>query len=248
MAGLVARTAALRNRGGRPAAGSMAPAGGIACADAGMGRAMLTIWGRTSSSNVMKLLWLCEELAIPHERREAGGSFGVTREPFFLALNPNAKVPTIEDGEGFALWESNTICRYLANSRAPAHPIYPAAAPARALVERWMDWQLSALGGPMTTIFFTHVRTPAAERDLPAAARAQAEAEALWRIVEAQLGTNPYLCGNALTLADIALGPYLHRWFALPIVRPDLPALAAWYARLGADHAGFRTHVAVPLS
>ncbi|MBX9700450.1 MAG: glutathione S-transferase family protein [Acetobacteraceae bacterium] len=209
---------------------------------------MLKIWGRTSSSNVMKLLWLCEELAIPHERVDAGGAFGVTREPFYLAMNPNARVPTIEDGEGFSLWESNAICRYLANSRAPGHAIYPAAARPRALVERWMDWQLANLNGPMTTVFFTYVRIPEAERDYAATAKARDEAEALWRMVETQLGANPYLCGEALTLADIALGPYLHRWFALPIARGEMPRLAAWYARLKAGHAGFRAHIAVPLA
>lgn len=209
---------------------------------------MLKIWGRTSSSNVMKVLWLCEELGIAHERVDAGGAFGVTREPFYLAMNPNARVPTIEDGEGFSLWESNSICRYLANDRAPGHAIYPAAARPRALVERWMDWQLANLNGPMTTIFFTYVRTPEKDRDLAAAAKARDEAEALWRMVEDQLGSHPYLCGDALTLADIALGPYLHRWFALPIARAGLPRLSAWYARLQEHHGGFRAHVAVPLS
>jgi glutathione S-transferase len=209
---------------------------------------MLKIWGRTSSSNVMKLLWLCEELSIPYERVDAGGAFGVTKEPFYLAMNPNARVPTIEDGEGFSLWESNSICRYLANSRAPGHAIYPAAPKPRALVERWMDWQLANLNGPMTTIFFTHVRIPEPERDYKAAAKARDEAEALWRMVENQLGNSPYLCGDALTLADIALGPYLHRWFALPIDQGDLPRVKAWYGRLRDKHAGFGTHIAVPLS
>lgn len=212
---------------------------------------MLRLWGRTNSSNVMKVLWLCEELGIAYERREAGGAFGVTREPFYLAMNPNAKVPTIEEsgeGEPFSLWESNAICRYLAASRAPGHAIYPAAPRPRALVERWMDWQLSALGQPMSTLFFTYVRTPEAERDLAAAGRARDEAAALWRMVDAQLAGNPYVCGHDLTLADIALGPYLHRWLALPVARPELPALRRWHDRLQERHAGFRTHVAVPMS
>lgn len=209
---------------------------------------MLKIWGRTSSSNVLKLLWLCEELSIPYERVDAGGAFGVTKEPFYLAMNPNARVPTIEDGEGFSLWESNTICRYLANDRAPGHALYPAAPKPRALVERWMDWQLANLNAPMSAIFFTYVRTPEPERDLAAAARARDEAEALWRMVEAQLCSAPYLCGAELTLGDIALGPYLHRWFALPIARAELPALRRWYDRLQERHAGFRTHIAVSMS
>ena len=209
---------------------------------------MLKIWGRTSSSNVMKVLWLCEELKIPYERVDAGGTFGVTKEAFYLAMNPNALVPTVEDGEGFSLWESNAICRYLVNDRAPGHAIYPTAPKPRALVERWMDWQLSALNAPVGVIFLGLVRTPEAQRDMAAIARARDTAEGLWRMVEAQLGDKPYLTGDALTLADIALGPYVHRWFALPIQRAELPKLRAWYDRLLAGHAGFRTHVAVPMS
>jgi len=208
---------------------------------------MLRLWGRTSSSNVMKVLWLCEELSIPYERIDAGGAFGRTNEPFYLAMNPNGRVPTIED-DGFSLWESNAILRYLANSRAPSHAIYPTAPKARADVERWMDWQLASLNGPMTTVFFTYVRTPEPERDYAAAARARDEAEALWRMVEARLAQRDYLCGDTLTLADIALSPYLHRWFALPIQRAGLAKLAAWYDRMREHHAGFRTHVAVALS
>jgi glutathione S-transferase len=209
---------------------------------------MLTIWGRASSSNVMKLLWLCEELSIPYEREDAGGAFGVTKEPFYLAMNPNARVPTIQDDGGFSTWESNSICRYLCNDRAPGHAIYPAAPRPRAHVERWMDWQLASLGGPMTTVFFAYVRTPEPQRDHAATAKARDEAEALWRMVDRQLGDSPYLCGQALTLADIALGPYLHRWFALPIARAEMPALRRWYDRLLERHPGFRTHVALELS
>jgi glutathione S-transferase len=209
---------------------------------------MLKIWGRRNSSNVMKVLWTCEELGIDYERTDAGMAFGVVDEPFYRTLNPNGRVPTIEEDGGFSLWESNSICRYLANSRAPDHTIYPTEPRPRALVERWMDWQLATLGGPMTTIFFTFVRTPEAQRDLAAADRARGEAEALWRIVEAQLGSNPYLCGASLTLADIALGPNLHRWFNLPIPRDELPALRRWYDRLRESHPGFRTHLALPLS
>ncbi len=210
---------------------------------------MLRIWGHTRSSNVIKVLWLCEELGIAHERVDAGGPFGRSKEPFYLAMNPNARVPTIEDGEGFSTWESNSILRYLCNSRAPGHALYPAEAKPRAHVERWMDWQLASLGPPMTTVFFTYVRIPEPERDMAATARARDEAKALWGIVDRQLAAGgPYLCGEALTLADIALGPYLHRWFALPIARADLRALRGWYDRLLERHAGFRNHVAVALS
>ncbi len=210
---------------------------------------MLKIWGHVRSSNVMKVLWLCEELGIAHERQDAGGAHGKTRDAFYLAMNPNARVPTIEDGEGFSLWESNTILRYLAATRATGQPIYPAAPRARAQVERWMDWQLAHLNGPMGVIFQQLARMPEAERNAAVVAKSAEEAQALWRMVEEALAGRDYLCGDALTLADVALGPYLHRWHALPVERgAPMPALAAWYARLRERHAGYATHIAIPVA
>lgn len=208
---------------------------------------MLKIWGRASSSNVMKLLWLCEELGIPYNRVDAGGAFGRTREAAYLAMNPNARVPTIEEPDGFTLWESNAICRYLVATHAPGHPLHPSEPRSRARVERWMDWQLGHLNAPMTTIFFTYVRTPEDQRNWPATNAARDEAEALWDIVEGALADGPFLGGAELSLADIALGPYAHRWLALPITRKPQPRLAAWHARLMA-RPGFTRHVAVPLA
>ncbi len=208
---------------------------------------MLRIWGRANSSNVMKVLWLCEELEIEYERIDAGGAFGVTREPEYLAKNPNAQIPTLEEADGFTLWESNTICRYLARSRGSGTEMYPADPKSAADCERWMDWQLATLNPPMTTIFWTFVRTPEDQRDLLAAAKARDAAEPLWAIVEARLAMRPFLCGDTLTLADVALGPFLHRWFALPITRKAMPGLEAWYARLK-ERPGYARHVAVPMT
>jgi glutathione S-transferase len=206
---------------------------------------MLKVWGRASSSNVMKVLWLCDELGIAYEREDAGGAFGKTREPFYLAMNPNSRVPTIEEPDGYSLWESNSILRYLVATRKPGDPVHPTAPRARADVERWMDWQLASLR-PMTTVFFTYVRIPEAQRDMAATAKARDEAEALWTIVDRQLAGKEYVAGG-FSLADIALGPWLHRWFALPIQRAPLANLGAWYERLKAQHPGYAAHVAVPM-
>jgi glutathione S-transferase len=194
----------------------------------------------------MKVLCLCEELGIAFERVDAGGAFGRTQEPAYLAMNPNALVPTIED-DGFVLWESNAIMRYLARTRAPGGTVYPTNPKVAADCDRWMDWQLGTLGAPMTTIFFTFVRIPEPDRDLAAAAKARDAAERLWAMVEAKLGRNHWVCGTDFTIADIALGIYAHRWFSLPIARQPMPALEAWYARLK-TRPGFAKHCAGPLS
>lgn len=208
---------------------------------------MLKIWGRANSSNVMKVTWLCEELGIPYQRIDAGGSFGRTTEPFYLAMNPNSRVPTIEEPDGHTLWESNTILRYLVATRAPGHAVHPAEPRARAAVERWMDWQLTRIGGPMSTVFFTYIRIPEPARDYPATARARDDAEELWAILDRQLAGRDYVAGG-FSLADICLGPLVHRWFALPIERAELPYLRGWYDRLLAGHPGFVRHGAAPLS
>jgi glutathione S-transferase len=207
---------------------------------------IITVWGRASSVNVMKVLWLLDELAIPFDRIEAGGAFGRTRDADYAAMNPNATVPTLVMPHGYTLWESHAILRYLCRTQPGGNAFYPEAPEARADVERWMDWTLASLNEPMRVIFWTFVRTPEAERDLVAAAKACDNAERLWRIVEAQLEGRDYVAG-AFSIADMAMGGFLHRWFALPVARPELPRLRGWYERLQA-RTPYRTHVAVPLT
>jgi glutathione S-transferase len=208
---------------------------------------MRKLWGRTSSSNVMKVLWLMEELGLSYERIDAGGAFGRTKEPEYRAMNPMGLVPTLQEEDGWSLWESNTICRFLCNTEAPESAIYPRDARQRAAVETWMDWTLGHLTTPMVTIFFTHVRLPEPERDWKAEAKAREDAGRLWGIIEKQLEGQRFLCGDDLTLADIALGCWVHRWHVLPIERPSLPNLRRYYDTL-LTRPGFTRHVALPLS
>lgn len=207
---------------------------------------MRKLWGRASSSNVMKVLWALDELGLPYDRIDAGGAFGRTRDAEYRAMNPMGLVPTLQEDDGWSAWESNTICRYLCNAHAPGHALYPAEPRARAAVETWMDWQLGHITAPMVTIFFTHVRVAEADRDWAAEKKAREDAGRLWKIVDTALAGKRFLCGDQVTLADIALGCWVHRWFALPIERPDLPNLAAYYAAMK-TRPGFVTHVALPL-
>jgi len=125
---------------------------------------MLTLWGRTNSINVMKVLWMLDEIGMKYERKDAGMQFGVVDTPEYRAMNPNGRVPTIKDDDGTVLFESNTITRYLA-ARYGQPPLYPAHPPTRARAEMWMDWQLSSLGD-MTPVFWQLIRTPAEKRDM----------------------------------------------------------------------------------
>ena len=156
---------------------------------------MLKIWGRTTSSNVQKVLWCCAELGLEYERIDLGGPFGGNQDPEYLALNPNGLVPTVKDGD-LVLWESNTICRYLCATRN-GERLYPKDPPARTHVERWMDWQLSSVGPPMGALLFGLIRTRPEERDHAAVEAARRKALAAWTIADDALDGHPYLAGRS---------------------------------------------------
>jgi glutathione S-transferase len=206
---------------------------------------MLKIWGRANSSNVQKVLWTCTEIGIEFERIDAGGAFGKTKEPGYLAMNPNGLVPTVEDGKT-VLWESNTIMRYLASKHGAAK-LYPTELVARSHVERWMDWQLASLTAPMSVLLFGHYRTPPEKRDSVALETARKQAIGVLSILESQLGESGYVTGPDLTLADCCLGIFVHRWHEYPIERPKLPHLHKYYARLS-ERPGYRKHVLGPVT
>lgn len=197
---------------------------------------MLKIWGRKNSSNVRKALWCAQELEVPYEAFDAGGAFGVVDTPEYRAKNPNGRVPMIEDGD-FVLWESNTIVRYLAAKHAPDSPWYPSDLRARATADKWMDWTTSSFAGPFRDVFWGVLRTPAEQQDWAQInAGRQACCDLLLMANEA-LSKQPYLSGEHIGMGDIPLGSFIYAWFEMPIERPSMPHLEAWYARLKARPA-----------
>ncbi len=191
---------------------------------------MLKIWGRLSSINVQKVVWCARELGLRFERVDAGRSFGIVDTPEYRSLNPNALVPVIED-DGFVLWESNAIVRYLGTKHGSG-TLVPASLTERADADRWMDWQCTELSPAMRDAFIQLVRTPAAERDTAAAERSAQATRPLLQILNAHLADRQHVCGAAFTMADIPLGCAAHRWFGLPITHGGLANLRAWYERL----------------
>jgi len=206
---------------------------------------MLKIWGRATSSNVQKVLWCCGELGIRFERVDIGGPFGGNQDPEYLALNPNGLVPTVRDGE-LVLWESNTICRYLATTHR-AERLYPVVPAGRALVERWMDWQLSTLGTPMGALLYGLIRSKPEGRDQAAIEAARRKAIVAWTIVEDALEARPFLAGSELSLAEIVMGTLVYRWHAFPFERPPLKNLKSWYERMR-ERPAFKTYIEIPIT
>ena len=205
---------------------------------------MLKIIGRKNSSNVQKVLWCCGELGIEFEREDAGREFGRNDTPEFLAMNPNGRVPVIDDN-GLILWESNTIVRYLAAVH-DGGALYPEDLKTRARSERWMDWQLSVMGPAFAPIFHALVRDPPEARDPAKIAAARDNVESKFEILERYLGEAAYLAGDELSVGDIPLGIHAYRWYQFDIERKTLPNVERWYDAL-CQRPAFQTHVMVGL-
>lgn len=206
---------------------------------------MLKVWGRTNSVNVKKALWAIEELDLKYERIDAGMQFGVNKTPEYLKMNPTGLVPTIDD-DGFVLWESHTIVRYLA-AKHSAGKLWPTDLKARADAERWMDWTFTFQKEFQRPIFWPLVRTPPEKRDVKAIEEARKTCAELLAIPEQALSRTPYLGGASFTMGDIPLGCHVQLWMRLPIERPAQPNLKAWFDRL-CTRPAFKKIVDTPLS
>lgn len=206
---------------------------------------MLTVWGRNNSTNVKKVLWCLEELAIPYQRIDAGGQYGKLRDPQYRALNPNGLIPCLQD-EDFILWESNTIVRYLA-AKYGQNMLYLADHQQRASAEKWMDWASSSVVSPFKVVFIGLVRTPPDQQDKVKIDQGIAQLNTLMLIADHTLGKQAYLSGDQFGIGDIPLGCLAYAWFNLSIERPELPHLQHWYQSL-TQRAAFQKVINIGLS
>jgi glutathione S-transferase len=188
---------------------------------------MLKIWGRMSSINVRKVVLAAQWLGIAFERIDAGHEFGIVKTPEYLAKNPNALVPLLEDGD-FALWESNVIVRYLCAKHSPGD-LYPQPLLHRFDAERWMDWQQTTLNPAGRNAFVQLLRTPAEKRNQPLIEQSIAATEPLMAILDAHLAQHKFMAGNSFTMADIPIACEVHRWRGVPITQIERPNLDRWY-------------------
>lgn len=201
---------------------------------------MLRILGRATSSNVQKVVWLCEEVGIPYEREDIGGPFGGNDRPDYLALNPNGRVPTLIDGD-FVIWESNACVQYLA-SRHAAGSWYPDDLQTRARAVQWMDWSLGSLAPTHVPAFQGLIRTPPDKRDPEAIARGRDAWSKLMAMLDNHLSDRAYIAGESITMGDMPPAVISFRWFNLDFEREDYPNAKRWYETIAARPA-FAQHV-----
>ena len=205
----------------------------------------IKLYGFTASHNVQKVMWACAELDLDFERLEIAGKAGGTDTAQFLAMNPNRRVPVIEDGE-LVLWESHAILRYLAATYGVG-TLWQEDPRIRARADRWMDWQLSTISEPMRICFWGLIRTPPEKRDMAAIKKAAEDAGRLFGRLDGWLEGRKYVAGQHLTMGDIPVGCFVYRWYALDIERPELKNVRAWYERLG-TRPGYAKHIMIKLT
>jgi glutathione S-transferase len=209
---------------------------------------MIKIWGRKTSSNVQKAMWAVGELGLEHERIDVGGAFGKNKEPAYLAMNPNGLVPTLEEDDGFVLWESNSVVRYLAGGHDANGVLEPKDPKQRARASQWMDWQLSVVGPAIHHAFWGLIRTPPEKRDMAAIKTSQEKTTDAMKMLDAQLGKTQYVAGPSFSYGDIPVGIMCYRFVQLVPERPPMPNLDRWYGLIS-NRKAFRDHVgAVPLT
>lgn len=204
---------------------------------------MLKVWGRVNSVNVKKALWCIEELGLKYERTDAGLHFGVVNTPEYRAMNPNGLVPTLDE-DGFILWESHSIVRYLSAKHGKG-VLWPMDERTRAIANQWMDWAFT-FQGSVRDAFWNLIRTPAEKRDAKAIEASRVKSAQLIAILDGALANKHYVAGS-FSMGEIPIGCEVQRWMRLPIERPKMPNVEAWFERLCARPA-YKRIVDIPLS
>src|SRR5262245_27915429 len=163
------------------------------------------------SPRAFKVISVATHLELPFEKVFVDLSKGMHRRPEYAALNPNMKMPVLEE-DGFVLWGSNAILQYLA-AKKPESGLLPTDPQARADVNRWQCWDLSTWDPACATLIFERVVKPALFGGTSDAARIATGTEQFHRmapVLEAHLKGRRYVSGNALTVADFSLGAALN--------------------------------------
>lgn len=191
----------------------------------------ITIWGRSNSLNVHKVLWLAAELGLQFEHIPAGQQYGLIDTSEFLTRNPNGLIPVVQDDDT-VLWESNTILRYLTEVYGK-NLLWIEDPKLRYSAEKWIDWYTTTVLPVFGIVFFNLVRQPKDKRDIAATEAAAEKLEKILDVANSELAKQPYLLGSNFGVADIPLALAINHWFNLDIKRHhDHTDLEAWIKRI----------------
>ena len=206
---------------------------------------MFKVYGRNSSINVQKAVWAMGEAGLEWEWLDKDGVFGTVNVPDYAAINPQVRIPTLDDG-GLLVRQSNVIVRYVARKYAP-ELLLPKDEGRYVEAERWMEWQASDNGAPMVKVFWGLVRTPPEKRDMAEIRAALDVLHDQFRVLDAHLADCTYVAGETFSMGDIPPGAAAYRYLTMDIDRPTYPHLDRWYHQLQ-ERVSYRNLVMVPLA
>jgi glutathione S-transferase len=204
---------------------------------------MIQLYGRHTSYNVQKVLWTLDELGLEFDHTNLGGRYGGLNTVEFDALNPNDKIPVLND-DGLVVWESNAIVRYLAAEYGQG-TLWPLQSTDRSQADQWMEWAVNNLLPEFISLFWAYYRTPESQRDFTAIDLTQLKCERLYRLLDAHLGDCRFLVGDSFTMGDIPAATSLYRYFEMGLEVQKPPNVMDWYSRL-MEREPFRCRVAEP--
>ena len=182
----------------------------------------LIIYGMPAS-RAIRTLWMAHELGIPYENVPVGIADGGTKKAHYLAVNPNGRIPAINDG-GFVLFESMAINHYLAKKHDKG--LAPKTLAEEAQTLQWCFWAMTEVEKPLITWAFNTLVYAPEQRDAKLAAQALADLEKPLNVIDAHLKRTPHLIGSGFTVADLNVAAVMFRATKLDLAK--LPNLKRW--------------------
>ena len=188
--------------------------------------APLRIYG-IARTRAFRVLWIAKELGLPYEHIPVEIGAAGARQPDYLAINPNGRLPAIDD-DGFTLWESLAITMYLAKKHADGG-LYPSTLEGEAKCWQWSLWSVQEVDRGVNIWSLHAIRLPPEDRDPARLAEALKVLDAPLRVLDGALADRPYLLGNNFTVADLNVAAVISR--AIEMDMPATPHLAGWLRR-----------------
>jgi glutathione S-transferase len=186
----------------------------------------LRIYG-VARTRAFRAIWMAKELGLDYEHVPIEIGAAGARKPEYLAVNPNGRLPAIED-DGFVLWESQAITLYLAKKHSPGR-LYPATLEGEAKAWQWSLWAANEVERAVNIWSLHAVRLPPEDRDAQKRADAIAVLAAPFRVLDGALGDSPYLLGSEFTVADLNVAAVSSRAMGMDLAAT--PRLADWIKR-----------------
>jgi glutathione S-transferase len=184
----------------------------------------LRIYG-VARTRAFRALWIAKELGLDYEHIPTEIGQAGARKPEYLAINPNGRLPAIDDG-GFILWESLAITLYLAKKHGR---LYPTTLEGEAKAWQWSLWSVQEVDRGVNIWSLHAVRLPPEDRDPERLAEALKVLAPPFKVLDGALDGRSYLLGDTFTVADLNVAAVISR--AIDMDLSATPRVADWLKR-----------------